>query len=99
MLRVKGMRDISPGKRLFVIEEEGEPASPEVIERVVSIARHLLAEKELPGEYEVFDRGLLVLNVSASVRSFFHDGIVFTALDAINNPTKNPTLNHFAVGN
>jgi hypothetical protein len=99
MLRVKGMRDISPGKRLFVIEEEGEPASPEVIERVVSIARHLLAEKELPGEYEVFDRGLLVLNVSASVRSFFHDGIVFTALDAINNPPKNPTLNQFAVGN
>jgi hypothetical protein len=97
MLRVKGMRDISPGKRLFVIEEEGEPALPEAIERIASIARRLLVENELPGEYGLFDRGLLVLNVLSSARSFFHDGIVFAALDAVNNPTKNPTISQLAV--
>jgi len=38
VLKVKGMRDVSPGKRLFVIEEEGEPASVEDVGRVASIA-------------------------------------------------------------
>jgi hypothetical protein len=97
VLKVKGMRDVSPGKRLFVIEEEGEPAPTGELERVVSIAGRLLAENELPGEFGVFDRGLLALNVLASERTFFHDGIVFAALDAVNNPTKNPTISQPAV--
>jgi hypothetical protein len=97
VLKVKGMRDVSPGKRLFVIEEEGEPASVEDLGRVASIAGRLLAENELPGEFEVFDRGLLALNVRLSARVFFHDGIVFAALDALNNPEKNPTITQDAV--
>ncbi|HEY6065836.1 MAG TPA: hypothetical protein VIY96_06740 [Thermoanaerobaculia bacterium] len=92
MLKVKGMRDAAPGKRLFVIEEEGKPASAEDLERVATIAGRLLTENELPGEFGVFDRGLLVLNVRSSERTFFHDGIVFAALDAVNNPEKNPTI-------
>jgi hypothetical protein len=32
------------------------------------------------------------------VRTFFHDGIVFAALDAVNNPEKNPTITQLAVG-
>ena len=97
MLKVKGMRDVSPGKRLFVIEEEGEPASVEGLGRVASIAGRLLAENEVPGEFEVFDVGLLALNVRSSDRTFFHDGIVFAALDALNNPEKNPTITQRAV--
>ena len=99
MLKVKGMRDASPGKRLFVIEEEGEPASPDDLQRVASIAGRLLRENEMPGEFGVFDRGLLVLNVRVSERTFFHDGIVFAALDAVNNPERNPTNSRPSVEN
>src|SRR6266545_1500845 len=34
MLKVKGMRDAAPGKRLFVIEDEGQPASAELLDRI-----------------------------------------------------------------
>lgn len=98
MLKVKGMRDVSPGKRVFVIEEEGEPASSDSIGRVASIAQRLLQENELPGEFHVFETGLLGLNVPSSDRTFFHDGIVFASLDAVNNPDKNPTVTQLAIG-
>lgn len=97
MLKVKGIRDVSPGKRLFVIEDEGEPAPVATIERIASIAERLLHENELPGEFQSFDLGLLALNIRASERTFFHDGIVFAALDAVNNPDKNPTVTQSAV--
>ena len=98
MLKVKGMRDVSPGKRVFVIEEDGEPASTDSIGRVSTIAQHLLQENDLPGEFHVFEAGLLGLNVPASDRTFFHDGIVFASLDAVNNPGKNPTISQLAIG-
>jgi hypothetical protein len=98
MLKVKGMRDVSPGKRVFVIEEENGPAPPETIARIASIAERLLEENELPGEFQAFDVGLLALNLRVTQRTFFHDGIVFAALDAVNNPEKNPTITQKAVG-
>jgi hypothetical protein len=98
VLKVKGMRDISPGKRIFVVEEDGEPASAESIGRVARIAQKLLQENDLPGEFLVFETGLLGLNVLASDRTFFHDGIVFASLDAVNNPEKNPTITQLAIG-
>ena len=98
MLKVKGMRDVSPGKRLFVIEDEGSPAPIETVARVASIAGRLLGENELPGEFQTFEAGLLALNVRGSERTFFHDGIVFAALDAVNNPEKNPTITQPAIG-
>lgn len=97
VLKVKGMRDVTPGKRLFVIEEEDAPAPKELLERVAAIARRLLAENDLPGEFAVFDLGLLALDVRATERTFFHDGIVFAALDAVNDPGKNPTLSRLPI--
>lgn len=97
MLKVKGMRDVSPGKRLFVIESDGEPAPKESLQRIAAIARRLLEENELPGEFAVFDSGLLSLDVRATERSFFHDGIVFAALDAVNDPGRNPTLSNIPI--
>ncbi len=97
MLKVKGMRDVSPGKRLFVIEDESEPAPSETIGRIASIANRLLRENELPGDFESFEAGLLALNVRSSERTFFHDSIVFAALDAVNNPDRNPTMTQPAV--
>jgi hypothetical protein len=98
MLKVKGMRDVSPGKRVFVIEEEGEPAASDSIRRVASIAQRLLQENELPGEFHVFETGLLGLNILASDRTFFHDGIVFASLEAVNNPEKNSTITQLVLG-
>jgi hypothetical protein len=98
MLKVKGMRDVSPGKRVFVLEENGEPASSESIDRVVAIAQRLLQENDLPGEFHLFEAGLLGLNVPSNDRTFFHDGIVFAALDAVNNPGDNPTITQLAIG-
>jgi hypothetical protein len=98
MLKVKGMRDVSPGKRVFVIEENGESASAESIGRVAAIAQKLLQENDLPGEFHVFEAGLLGLNVPLNDRTFFHDGIVFAALDAVNDPGKNPTISQLAIG-
>ena len=98
MLTVKGMRDVSPGKRLFVLEVDGEPAPAGAIARIASIANRLLRENELPGEFESFEAGLLALNVRSSERTFFHDGVVFAALDAVNNPDKNPTIDQPVVG-
>ena len=89
MLKVKGMRDVSPGKRVFVIEENGEPAPSDRIARVATIAQRLLQENDLPGEFHVFEAGLLGLNIPESDRTFVHDGIVFAALDAVNDPGKN----------
>ena len=99
MLKVKGMRDVSPGKRVFVIEENGEPAPSDSIRRIASIAQRLIQENDLPGEFYVFEIGLLGLDVLATDRTFFHDGIVFASLDAVNNPGKNPTITQLAIGN
>ncbi len=98
MLKVRGMRDVSPGKRVFVIEEDGEPASSDSIGRVAAIAQRLLQENDLPGEFHVFEAGLLGLNVPESDRTFFHDGIVFASLDAVNDPARNPTISQLAIG-
>ncbi|HEY3173771.1 MAG TPA: hypothetical protein VGK86_14480 [Thermoanaerobaculia bacterium] len=97
MLKLKGMRDAAPGKRVFVVEDEGQPASAEALERIAAVARRLLEENELPGEFEVFGEGLLALNLRASDRTFFHDGIVFAALDAVNDPGRNPTLTQISL--
>jgi hypothetical protein len=98
VFKVKGMRDVSPGKRLFVIEDESEPAPSETIGRIATLANRLLRENELPGDFESFEAGLLALNVRSSERTFFHDSVVFAALDAVNNPDKNPTITQPSVG-
>ena len=64
----------------------------------LAIAQRLIQENDLPGEFYVFEIGLLGLDVLATDRTFFHDGIVFASLDAVNNPGKNPTITQLAIG-
>ena len=52
----------------------------------------LLRENELGGRFLVEGPGLLALDLEESQRTFFHNGIVFAALDAFNDPVRNPTL-------
>ncbi len=92
MLKVTGIRDDGPDRRLFELHEEGSLASPESLARVVSFAMALLLENGLTGAFRVHGDGLLALDFHGDSRSSFHDGILFAALDVYNDPVKNPTI-------
>ncbi|MEP6769589.1 MAG: hypothetical protein ABJC61_13030 [Acidobacteriota bacterium] len=92
MLKIKSIRDDGP-RRLFEILASGSPAGADALRDVARIARRLVEENELPGSFEVLSEGTLALELESDRRSFFHDGIVFAALDAVNDPVKSPTLN------
>ena len=64
---------------------------------MAGFASQLLRENELEGTFRSAGDGALALELPAAKRTFFHDGIVFAALDAVNDPVKNPTLTRFAV--
>jgi hypothetical protein len=46
----------------------------------------------LAGRFVPAAEGSIALELPAAERTFFHGGIVFAALDAFNDPVKNPTL-------
>ena len=92
MLKIKSIRD-EGSRRLFEIQVDGSPAGPDALGSVARIAARLVEENELPGSFQVLPAGMLVLDLAPDRRSFFHDGIVFAALDAVNDPVKSPTLN------
>jgi len=92
MLRYKGVEADEADFCLFRILEGEEPASPEALDRVKRIATVLLGENKLDGSFRVLGPGLLALDLPKADRGFFHNGIVFAALDAVNDPVRNPTL-------
>ena len=92
MLRFRGIAADEPDRCVFRIAEGDAPAAPEVLERVARIAGILVAENGLSGRFSAAGPGELALALSRGERSFFHNGIVFAALDAVNDPVKNPTL-------
>jgi hypothetical protein len=106
MLKIKGIRDEETdggesgsgagGGWIFEIAVDGSPASEAEVALVARFASQLLRENDLAGEFRSAGDGLLELRLGASERTFFHDGIVFAALDAVNDPVKNPTLTRFA---
>ena len=77
---------------MFRIHDGDAPASLEALERVARIAGILLSENGLGGSFAVAGPGELALALPKADRSFFHNGIVFAALDAVNDPVRNPTL-------
>ena len=93
MLRCKGINTDGSDRSEFRILEDEEPATPDVLDRVARVAEVLLRENGLPGRFAVAGRGVLTLELPESERTFFHNGIVFAALDAVNDPLKSPTLN------
>lgn len=92
MLKVKAIRDDGSARRLFEIHFDGAPATVEALSAVGRVASRLIEENELPGAFRVDSAGVLSLDLDAPQRSFFHDGIVFAAIDAVNDPIKSPTL-------
>ena len=94
MLKVKSIRD-EPGElRVFEIVTDGAPASPEDLARVARVAAQLIEENQVGGRFAVGTNGngILELHIAPARRTFFHDGIVFASLDAVNDPVRSPTL-------
>jgi hypothetical protein len=93
VLRCKGVEGHEAERSLFRVLEEDLPASEEILSRVARIGDILLRENALAGRFRPVAPGVLALELALEERTFFHSGIVFAALDAINDPIKNPTLN------
>jgi hypothetical protein len=96
MLKIKTIRDDGADRRLFEIQSDGSPAPAAEVTLVARFASHLISENDLPGQFRPGADGMLELLLPLAERTFFHDGIVFAAIDAINDPVKNPTLTRFA---
>ena len=92
MLRYRGIASDEPERSVFRIHDGDAPATPETLDRVARIAAILLAENGLAGTFAAAGPGELVLELPRADRGFFHNGIVFAALDAVNDPVRNPTL-------
>lgn len=92
MLRCRRIDSEEAARSVFHVTEPDLPASVESLERVVRIAGLLLRENGLAGRFLVAGPGLLALELPASERTFFHNGIIFAALDAYDDPVRNPTL-------
>ena len=95
-LKVKGIEDVGEDRRIYSITADGAPAKAETLASVARIASRLVRENELPGSYKAGDGSSIVLELAELNRSFFHDGIVFAAIDAVNDPVRSPTLTQIA---
>ena len=91
VLRCKGVED-EAGPGVFRIVHDDQPASPQSLTQVARLADVLLRENELAGRFVADSDGTLALELPEGKRTFFHNGIVFAALDAFNDPVKSPTL-------
>ena len=88
MLRCKGVEMEEPERSLFRILNDEGLASPEDLERIARFANLLLRENDLTGSFQAAGPGLLVLGLAEGERTFFHNGIVFAALDAFKGEDK-----------
>ena len=96
LLKIKGIEDVGEDRRIYSITADGGPAKAETLDSVARIASRLVRENELPGSYRSGDGSSIVLELAELNRSFFHDGIVFAAIDAVNDPVHSPTLTRIA---
>jgi hypothetical protein len=91
ILRCKGIEN-HPERAIFRILLDDQPASLASVTQVARLGDVLLRENELAGRFIADAEGTLALELPEGKRTFFHNGIVFAALDAFNDPVKNPTL-------
>jgi hypothetical protein len=92
------MQDDERGHVRYLVVNGGEPAPQDHLTRVAGFGNRLLQENGLEGSFAAPGAGVLLLEVPRASRTFFHEGIVFAALDAFNDPTRNVTINQPAVG-
>jgi hypothetical protein len=92
MLKVREIHDEGPDRTIFRIGDGGSDPSPDAVARLIAVATRLLAENGLPGAYWLVAPKDVALEIPPGGRNFLHDGILFAALDAVNDPVRNPTL-------
>jgi hypothetical protein len=92
MLKARRIDEIGPGQVRYALEEDGRPASNEALERLVVFGRRLLAENDVRGALRIDGEGIVILDLDPATPSYYQSGILFAALDAFNNPGKNPTI-------
>jgi hypothetical protein len=92
VLKVREIRDDGPDRTLFRIGDGGGDRSPDALPRLIAVATRLLAENGLPGAFRLAGPEDVALEIPPGGRHFLHDGILFAALDAVNDPVRNPTL-------
>ncbi|MEP6994329.1 MAG: hypothetical protein ABI968_07400 [Acidobacteriota bacterium] len=95
MLRCRGIENQAE-RGIFRVLDDDQPTPLVSLAQVARLADLLLRENELSGRFAVTPDGSLALELPAEERTFFHNGIVFAALDAFNDPVKNPTLSLLA---
>jgi hypothetical protein len=98
MLRCKGIDSAGPDSSFYTVVDGEAPASLDALDRVARAANFLLTENGLAGRFAVTAPGLVALELPRGDRTFFHNGIVFAALDAVNDPVRNPTITMLAAG-
>ena len=86
------METAGPDRCFYRVVDGDRPASLESLQRLARLADILLRENDLRGRFHAAGPGLLGLDVAEGERTFFHDGIVFAAVDAHNDKVRNPTL-------
>jgi hypothetical protein len=92
MLKVREISDDGPTRTRFRLGEGGGPPTPQTLSRLVAVAGQLLTENGLHGAFRQSGPSEVTLEVDESARHFLHEGILFAALDAVNDPVKSPTL-------
>ena len=92
MLKVREIRDDGPTRTRFRLGEGDGPPAPEILSRLVAVAGQLLTENGLDGAFRQSGSSEVILEVEESARHFLHEGVLFAALDAVNDPVKSPTL-------
>lgn len=98
MLKVREIRDDGPTRTRFRMGEGDGAPPPETLSRLVAVAGQLLSENGLSGTFRRSGPSEVVLEVDEGARHFLHEGILFAALDAVNDPIKSPTLTLLSKG-
>ncbi len=98
MLKVREIRDDGPTRTRFRLGAGGGAPPPETLSRLVAVAGQLLTENGLSGTFRRSGPSEVVLEVDEGARHFLHEGILFAALDAVNDPIKSPTLTLLSKG-
>jgi hypothetical protein len=98
VLRVSAMRDEETGGIRYTVVDGSAAGPQEHLAKVAGFGNRLLEENGLLGTFSSPEAGVLLLQVTVSDRTFFHEGIVFAALDAFNEPTRNVTITQPSIG-
>ena len=77
---------------VFRVLEDCVRASDDMVRRLLVVAGKLLLENGLPGSFRAGAAGQIVLQIGSAGQAYFYDGILFAALDVLNDPNRNPTL-------